>query len=60
VCIVRWARVKPYYADDAVTIYHGDCTELDWPAVPFIWTDPPYAAEHLDLYGLRRSRRTPA
>jgi len=37
----------PYYADDAVTIYHGDCREL----LPFIGpvdlvlTDPPYGLQ---------------
>lgn len=36
--------MKPYYQDDAVTIYHGDCREI----VPtlgqfdFMWSDPPY------------------
>lgn len=39
--------MKPYYADDAVTIYHGDCREVEvTPAsVRFVYTDPPYAAE---------------
>lgn len=34
----------PYYSDDLVTLYHGDCREimpvLDWDAAI---TDPPYA-----------------
>ena len=38
--------VTPYYSDDAVTIYHGDCREilpslLDG-SVDLILTDPPY------------------
>jgi len=34
----------PYYQDDAVTLYHGDCREIlpDLPAVDLVLTDPPY------------------
>ena len=34
----------PYYRDDAVTIYHGDCRELLplMPPVDLVLTDPPY------------------
>jgi len=37
-------RPRPYYADDAVTIYHGDCRELLplMPKVDLVLTDPPY------------------
>jgi 23S rRNA G2445 N2-methylase RlmL len=40
--------VKPYYADDAVTIYHGDCREIlpVLEAVDHLITDPPYG-EHV-------------
>jgi len=36
--------MKPYYQDDAVTIYHGDCREiLPTPGVvDLVLTDPPY------------------
>ena len=36
--------MKPYYQDDAVTIYHGDCREIlpALPKVDLVLTDPPY------------------
>lgn len=41
--------LKPYYQDDAVTIYHGDCRDV-LPSLPdssFIVTDPPYGVNHV-------------
>lgn len=36
--------MKPYYQDEAVTIYHGDCREIlpSLPKVDLVLTDPPY------------------
>ena len=40
--------MTPYYTDDWVTIYHGDCREtIDWPSASVIVTDPPYGETSL-------------
>lgn len=40
---------EPYYKDDFVTLYHGDCVELmDTRAVDAIVTDPPYGDTSLE------------
>jgi len=42
--IIQAAGIKPYYQDDACTIYHGDCRRvLPWlDRFDLLLTDPPY------------------
>jgi len=44
--------VKPYYQDDAVTIYHGDCREIlpQLEPVDLVLTDPPYPTYLTEQY----------
>jgi len=45
----RDAMLKPYYNEDGITIYHGDCKEIlsYLPKVDCVITDPPYGLQAL-------------
>lgn len=52
--VIRWAtrttvsKVQPYYADDLVTLYHGDCRHLGDVCADLVIADPPYEQTSLD------------
>ncbi len=45
-----YLMAKPYYQDEWVTIYHGDCREIlpQLPMADLILTDPPYLVGRFD------------
>lgn len=55
--------MKPYYQEDGITIYHGDCREvlptLEPSSCAMMFTDPPYLREFLELYSVAAAAAVP-
>lgn len=47
----------PYYSDEYVTLYHGDCREIDLPRVDLVLTDPPYGVSYSSNSGVGRGTK---
>jgi DNA modification methylase len=53
--------MRPYYEQDGITIYHGDCLEVEaWRGVDVVVTDPPYGIGWTRNAGVWRSRKSKA
>lgn len=48
--------MRPYYEDDLVTLYHGDCREVTaWLDADVLVTDPPYGVRWEASFGGKRA-----
>lgn len=50
--------MTPYYEQDGITIYHGDCREVlpSLASVDLVLTDPPYGVNYVSNSGGRRGK----